>query len=357
MGQNRLSDKALHFLEEFSKRQVSESKLQPEMIAELSQAYRDSRLVLALGAGVSMGQKLPSWKMLLQKLMIRILPDGETLGMDDPLLLAELFVELFTPSPLIAARYVRQNLREKGLEMGFEDAVRDTIYSRLDMEDVSDTIKEIRQLCAAPGRSPNLDSVITYNYDDLIERTLGKSDVDIRYKTIYGDGMQASPFELPIYHVHGFLPAKEKLTEEHAITLSEDIYHQQYSAMYSWSNIVQINKFRDSVCLFIGSSFTDPNLRRLLDIAKRQKGTPSKHYAIKRRYKRKDLVKNLTTIMEHKEADGAGGSSLDTDKVAELLATNMEGYEEKDAASFDVETVWVESFADISEILRKIREL
>ncbi|UZN01437.1 SIR2 family protein (plasmid) [Lysinibacillus sp. MHQ-1] len=66
------------------------------------------------------------------------------------------------------------------------------------------------------------------------------------------------------------------MDRENSITLSENLYHRQYIDVYSWNNMVQINKFKDNVCIFIGISLTDPNIRRLLDIAKVQKGDNQK---------------------------------------------------------------------------------
>lgn len=77
--------------------------------------------------------------------------------------------------------------------------------------------------------------------------------------------------KLKIYHVHGFLPQDGDIGAGNKITLGEFVYHEQYNNIYSWNNIVQINKFRDNTCLFIGTSLTDPTIRRLLDIAKSQK--------------------------------------------------------------------------------------
>lgn len=144
--------------------------------------------------------------------------------------------------------------------MPFDEAVRTAIYDEIDLKKNSNTINEIVNLCVAPGKSPNLDSIITYNYDDLIEYHIKKLKIDVPVKSVFDIGMNPTKKELPIYHVHGFLPQNENLQEHNKVTLSEDVYHQQYSDIYSWNNIVQINKFRDCKCLFIGISFTDPNL-------------------------------------------------------------------------------------------------
>lgn len=356
MGKGKGKQEIWAFLRDVSKKLAGVGGVRRDPIKVLGESYRQNRLVLVLGTGISMEQKLPSWNTLLQKLLIKTFNAQGDVEQEWSLPLANLFVKMFNPSPLISARYLSQSLSGQG-KLDFEEAVRETIYERLDVQNISDAIKEIRQFCAAPGRCPNIDSVITYNYDDLLEQTLQGSDIEIRFKAIYGVGMQASPFELPIYHVHGFLPHEGRLEERHRITLSEDVYHEQYNDIYSWNNIVQINKFRDNTCLFIGLSFTDPNLRRLLDIARIQKGTKSKHYLIKKRYDRNSLAENLRPMLKSELASiaGTGKNKLAPEQAVEVLADNMEAFEEKDARSFDVDTIWIDDYDEISGILKDIR--
>jgi hypothetical protein len=95
---------------------------------------------------------------------------------------------------------------------------------------------------------------------------------------------------LPIYHVHGFLPARfpwtpypkgtSSLPEE--IVLTEDQYHRQAADPFSWSNLVQLQAAADSVGMTIGLSMTDPNMRRILDISAKSATRPEIYALIPR---------------------------------------------------------------------------
>ena len=51
-----------------------------EVWAELKESYQENGLVLALGAGVSKGCKLPSWEQLLRRIAVRFYKkEGESI--------------------------------------------------------------------------------------------------------------------------------------------------------------------------------------------------------------------------------------------------------------------------------------
>lgn len=171
--------------------------------------------------------------------------------------------------------------------------------------------------------------------------------------------MNANDGELPLYHVHGFLPQKGKLDSNNSITLGESTYHSQYLNTYSWNNLIQLNKFIDKCCLFIGSSLTDPNIRRLLDIAIKQSSTNSaKHYIIKRKHNKDTIEAKIQSILKKdKELSNSKVSAeLGLNKTSELLIEIVEKFEENDLLSLGVNTIWVNDFNEIPSILKQIRE-
>ena len=262
---------------------VNRNKIE-EQLERISEHFFNESLVLVFGAGVSVEHNLPSWNELLQSLLLLSIVNDNNQSTEKANTLAKIFTSTFSPDPLIAGRYLNNKFSSSDDDIAFEKAIHKVVYSNIDLSVDSELFKEIIQFCIAPGKNPNLDSIITYNYDDLLEYYLKKIHIDIPYSSIYAPGMKPNISSLPIYHVHGFLPRDGDLNKKNTVTLSEDIYHQQYSDIYGWSNLVQINKFKERSCLFIGVSFSDPNLRRLLDIAKKLRGDDSiVHYCIKKK--------------------------------------------------------------------------
>lgn len=323
-----------------------------DIISRLKDSYVNDKLVFVLGAGISTSYGLPTWDILLQKLLVTTIEKEKSVSNA----LSILFTKLFSPSPLIAARYL-QKFHENN-NNSFEETVRKVLYSDFSITNTSPIMDEIVKFCVAAGKNPNLDSIITYNFDDLVEQHLDKTNVEIPYRPIYGVGMNPELGELPIYHVHGFLPQKGKLNKLNQITFGENVYHKQYSDIYSWNNIVQINKFRDFTCLFIGSSLTDPNIRRLLDIAKVQKGDKQEfHYIFKKKYKVEQVKKDLEILLKDNQIlfKEKEKTKLNLNETVDFLVKSIETYEENDSMSFGVKTIWIEDYSEISDILKKIR--
>jgi len=238
-------------------------------------------------------------------------------------------------------------------ESHFASKVRETLYANLDASAESETMNQIVRLSLAVGKNPNLHSIITYNFDDLLEKSLLKTNTGVAFKSIYTPGIHPGLNELGIYHVHGYLPREGPLTVDNRIVFSERYYHEQYSQVYHWSNLVQINTFSQTNCLFVGSSLTDPNQRRLLDIAKGIRGDNKvHHHMIKIRHDAQTVKKKLAAFST---TSTGGKKRLGTSNEPTQLANLMNNFEEKDALSFGVGTIWVDSPSAIGEVLSKVK--
>lgn len=325
-------------------------------VKHLKEAYNSGNLVLILGAGVSFNYKIPTWDSLLQRLLIKTIEKES----DSALLISKLFSKVFNPSPLVAGRYLQTYYDEndKKDKNRFEREVQKALYETYDENADSKVVDEIIKLCLAPGNSPNIDSIITYNYDDIIERKLIEKNLDMPFQSVYGQSIDTTKTDLKIFHVHGYLPKDEKVNDENRITLGEFVYHEQYTNIYSWNNIVQINKFRDKVCLFIGTSLSDPNIRRLLDISNSQKKQKKFHYIFKKKIDKKWLIERINLIFSQNPEiyDEKVKDKLLLNETIDFLIKYNNRYEEKDSESLGVKTVWINDYDDdISKVLKKIR--
>lgn len=323
----------------------------------LKEAHKEGKLCLVLGSGISLNYKIPTWENLLQRLLVKTIEQEP----ESAILISKLFSTVFSPNPLVAGRYLQTYYKEndKNDKNRFEKEVQIALYETYEEDAQSLVIDEIIKLCLAPGNSPNIDSIITYNYDDIIERKLLNKNVDMPFKSVYGQSIDTSKTELKIFHVHGFLPKGELVGVENQITLGEFVYHEQYNNIYSWNNIVQINKFRDKICLFIGTSLSDPNTRRLLDIANSQKKQKKFHYIFKKKIEKQWLIKILESIFSQNPTlyDEKIKTKLLLDETIDFLIKYHNRYEEKDSESLGVKTVWVDNYEkDISNILEKLRK-
>lgn len=217
--------------------------------------------VLFTGAGVSASAKIPDWQSLLRHL----LTDGNIITSDD-------FDSVFKSmdgSNLLAARYIEKSLNAD--KKTIVEKIRLLLYPN-DNYPESSLIKTICDLIIG---QKNLRSVITYNYDTLIEdclRAKGKSCFSV-YKNSRDESNS-----FPVYHVHGivFRENDNELPED--VVLTENDYHRVYSEVFDWSNVEQLHALTRCTCFFIGLSLNDPNLRRLLEIAQRDSSKSVRHY-------------------------------------------------------------------------------
>lgn len=320
-------------------------------LKNISERYYEGNLVLVLGAGVSMSANIPSWNELVKKIYFEALA-SKGINIEDIEIEADVYWQLTEEfgnnNLLIRTRYAKQLLGEK-----FLDTVQKWLYK--DSCSSSKLIKSIAKLC-----KEKINSIITYNFDDLIEKQLDL--IGRGYSSIWRADQIVKPNTLPIYHVHGFIPREHILTDN--IVFSEEEYHEQYIYPYSWSNIIQLDKFREKSCLFIGTSLLDPNIRRLLD-ASQQISKVKQHYIImKRIFTEKNLSKTIQNNkqveevlsklpVEHYLHQKLKHTKLNDEVIQNTMLTE-ELLIEKDFKSLGINVIWVNDFDEIPDVLDDI---
>lgn len=311
-----------------------------EYIGQLNDEYKRNDLVLFLGSGISKDANIPEWSELVTDLLVTMISEklkdnGIDIASDVQKLIVNEIKENINSSPLLQARYIRTGLGEK-----FTEAVSKSLYKNIEngKSETSDLLKAIKRLCMPGRRSIGIKAVVTYNFDDLIENHL--KDSDILHMSVYRESDICSQDELPIYHVHGYLPRETSEFEEspeNLLVFSEEGYHALMLDPYCWANITQLKFLRENTCLMLGLSLTDPNLRRLLAIAARKTNQP-RHFAILKRHK--------ITNQSH--------DPLSQTAINSFITVDQE-LQEESFRELGLKLLWVDDYNEIPNILDSIR--
>ncbi len=217
---------------------------------------------LFLGAGVSVSAQMPSWDKLLKDLvaMGRIINHNDFLSISNEM----------DNSNLVIARYIQKSLGVDNIEL------RKRIWNIFYKNENVGRSDLISSICNLVNSQKNVRSILTYNYDTLVEENLER--IGKNCFPVYGYNRDEYN-SFPVYHVHGIISRDNKEQQEERIVLNERDYHEMYSKVFDWSNVEQLHALTRCTCFFIGLSMKDPNLRRLLEIAKGYRGKEVRHYA------------------------------------------------------------------------------
>lgn len=305
-------------------------------IEQLRSQYKNDNVVLFLGAGASKEAKIATWDTLISELFVALIDKQLNVNhiqiekKDKKKIIKEV-INQNGNSPLLQTRFLRN-----GFEDDFEELVREILYH--DAVDSSDLLEEIGQLCIPNRGKLGIRAIVNYNFDDLVEKNLKRLRVNCH--SIYGEGMIPDADELGIYHVHGFLPQEKEnydnLTKS-LLVFSEEGYHKLMLEPYNWANISQLNYMINNTCLFIGLSMTDPNMRRLLEIAAQKRidnDGDCQHYAIMQRFRLKEL-------------EGV-------DSIKSFVRVN-ETLQESFFKELGVNIIWIDRFDEIPDLLKQIK--
>lgn len=248
---------------EIIKKEATYQKIQDASVFEKAKyALKNNKVSVFLGAGISASAGIATWDYLLEQLCIKKgIPK-----MDSDI------------DCIIKGRYIVEEYKNSHKEIpdDFYKDIRDILYANTKS---SNLISSIAHLIT----QGNIESIISYNYDNLVEREvrqMGKS-----CSPIYNTVRPVEQNSLYIYHVHGYVSHQdeEEGGEYSPIVLGEQEYHKIFQESYNWGNVEQLHALCRSTCLFIGLSMKDPNLRRLIDISVEGSEVEPMHYAFLRR--------------------------------------------------------------------------
>ncbi|PTT34817.1 hypothetical protein DBR23_25230 [Acidovorax sp. HMWF018] len=315
------------------------------------ESYISGRFSLLLGAGVSSSAGLPDWDTLLNSLFVSMLTEdgvgGKNADQDQIASIVKRLRHIDGPSAITLARYIRKGITaDSQSEQGkFIEAVTQQLYGLRNKKFSlsSPLIKSIANLCAPTRTGAKVRAVLTYNFDDLIEKEIESRGFS--YKSIFEEVDIASTEELPIYHVHGFLPenrGKYQNINKTTLVFSEEGYHHIYREAYHWSNLIQLNSLKETTCLMVGLSLTDPNLRRLLEISAKSTDRP-KHFAFMKRI----TYDNFST------EDGKPAVRAPNLVIKKFLDRHHKLNEEV-LRELGVNIIWYEKYDEIPLILQEI---
>ncbi|SCG85668.1 SIR2 family protein [Methanobacterium congolense] len=336
-------------LERYSNFEFNENK--EKYIEALKYAFKNDELTLFLGSGVSIDQGLPSdgslrcdfhsicknencdksfskdtglpnWKSLIQMLILDCLKSYDSKYAHKE----ELKEKFESYSNIIWANFVKKTFKKN-----FHKKIKEILYQGYEHSIKKDShLNYISELCVSPRGRIGVYSIVTYNFDDALEFYL--KNLGIPYKVISEEKNIPTNVEIPIYHVHGYIPKEisddEFDWEKKPLIFAETEYYNLYKDPYSWQNLIQLNLLKEKTALFVGLSMDDPNLRRLLNISSRYSKGP-KHYAI---------LKDRWTFSDKK------------------LSNIFRSLEESIFGELGVNIIWVKDYPEIDDVLSDIKK-
>lgn len=211
-------------------------------------------VTLIVGAGASMEAQLPSWSELVRRLLRRVADDHAGLTTDDA---KSAWVEATLRSgDLLSAGSVVEVMASEGL-----DNLLPELLFGPDGPAAWEPGPIGHQVAFLRGCFGDRLTILTTNYDDLIERALlarGALRKDI--KSYVSHRTNPPVGAVAVTHLHGFA-GREKPPK--CIVLTDEHYHRMQRGS-SWQERYVTECLERTLCLFVGTSLADPNLIRYL---------------------------------------------------------------------------------------------
>ena len=251
-----------------------------------------------VGAGVSMGAGYPSWASLLTEV-------GEELGVKSG--------ELHDLAAL-----AQWSIQENGSATRVRNVIKEQIGAE---HSVPLTLEIIARL--------PIKFIWTTNYDRLVERAFGSINRPIDAVSGAADlALRATPGATRLFKMHGSV---ERLDD---VVISTDDYELYRSKRGAFLPLLQAHLSSMSM-LFLGISFTDPNIRHVLSLIRESfTSAPPEHFAIVRPPQREDYT---------------------TDTEFEARSTQHKLWS-RDLKRYGLIVVEIDDYSEVPDLLRQVEQ-
>lgn len=245
---------------------MKELSLDLDALEPVRESYEAGRLQIVVGAGASIAAGLPGWNALNASLIAGYFNETK-LQEDQPKSIRYEAAELDALSQVFADHFGKNaviDLLRDDLE---DDAFHTFLHGALYRGTKNYTLKPLHfELAAAVQERLDEDGnahLYTLNYDDILEQAL---------ETVTGadPATVTAPGDVPansVVHLHGYMPLEQQSDGtpivEGEIILSEKDYHRTRDGQPD-RQLDELLGDSDSDILLLGTSLSDPRLRRLL---------------------------------------------------------------------------------------------
>ncbi len=330
---------------------------------------RASALSVVIGAGVTMAAGGPSWAELVRLLLkvalekgheiTQMVPTPDSTSEHETYERQVIRVERFKPEAKEEARRVLTLIETqqadtealmRGAQLCYDlfgqhlfTHITQILYSRASQPSpIHRAVAELAHAQRVPDRGPGLfpgwDSIISYNFDNLMGEALTEQQVPHAAWAMRGGEIVGDPDELakgsdwhqPIIHLHGYTPRRLFLITKVEFVFSTAQYFKVYGGQRSGIIDRALNQYLANpvhVSLYVGCSFSDEAMNDLLrEAAQRYPGRC--HFALLRL---PDVLRRQEPTSDQLEAASARYHDM------------------------GVQPIWVHDYDEIPEIIRSLK--
>lgn len=274
----------------------------------LRRVARSPHLTLLVGAGASVPSRLPGWEQFAEELL------AKSLGYD--------------------ARVNRRLIKTQGVRLATEAAmsglskkekralIAKALYKGRKRADYVPTDLHHAVVDVARERGPESITIITLNYDDLIERAFELAGLPVRSRSNAGYAGEAGAYT--VHHPHGLLGLPGRSGGNYVVTESD--YHHSREAKEDWASGLIGESGGKGPIVFVGTSLNDPNLLAYLSALRDREG-----------------IKERLAVIPHQSI--AVDSHLE-DQAEDVLTRQWE--------ALGVTPIFVQDYGDVTTFVREL---